>query len=726
MLNNCFLKFHWFGLLFMLLKVDAAAQLQATGGPDGAYLYRTATSQNYLWGMGRRGVYRSADSGDHWEKMPIEVSDPAFWVQNFLTAADQRVMLAIYEPQNSSWRLHLSPDEGNTWSSQQLAGQPSQINPLALPDGWWAVQLNPEGVFLSDDAGATWEKSTVTDSIKNGGFLSADGEKLFFIGTDTVFWGLPDAGQWQQVTLPAGFKDFLWVNFRAHGNWLAMVADYHHQISKDFGNTWVVEPAIGVAKEMGTVFDGEKIWVAYQNELWLADSSDLVFQKSGDLPHYFHSLRNTELLAHKNQIFNTSYDYYDFDPTHEIDYERWLQRSPDGGKTWKFPHGDLREANIRRLRRSQTGEVFACTPTGLFRQKAGADAWQRMPRTDVAALHQVVLDFAEFAGKWWLLCNSELFFSSDEGANWQKVPAVFGNMLAVLPNALFAQTLTSLFRTIDGGANWEDISANFPTTDASLPVRIYATSGRLFAEAEGNKLFISNDLGNSWLPTPPPDLNSMCRYFPQPDGSIFCASPFYKTMRFYRSTNGGQSFEKLAGEFEYNPNFDFGLLPVQQFCDLIVAHERLYFSSPEVGLFRSTNSGDSWEIYQNDSTAIRIRDLLVADTFVYAGTFDRSIWRLSDAAVPAAEPSKPGLPGFQISPNPVVDKLTFTVAGGRQISLAQVFDPSGKLVFQKAIPIDNQSLAGHELLVGQLPAGAYFLEIIFENGIKLAAPFLKK
>jgi Pregnancy-associated plasma protein-A/Secretion system C-terminal sorting domain len=79
---------------------------------------------------------------------------------------------------------------------------------------------------------------------------------------------------------------------------------------------------------------------------------------------------------------------------------------------------------------------------------------------------------------------------------------------------------------------------------------------------------------------------------------------------------------------------------------------------------------------------------------------------------------------LKIYPNPTNSSL-FLETKELPVVRARILDLMGRLVFEKEFFIKDQIVALKELPVGGLPAGMYFVEILFKNGAKQAERFLK-
>jgi len=123
------------------------------------------------------GLFRSVTSGQSWKEVPG--FEPRSW--NFVAASKSTVLASNL---NSA---SLSSDGGEQWSSIKLPDELDQVSALAVDDAGGLWVGGRQGIFVSDDKGATWQ------TIKN----------LFLRDVNSIFY---DAAS-QRVLIAAGSKN---------------------------------------------------------------------------------------------------------------------------------------------------------------------------------------------------------------------------------------------------------------------------------------------------------------------------------------------------------------------------------------------------------------------------------------------------------------------------------------------------------------------------------------
>jgi ELWxxDGT repeat protein len=84
---------------------------------------------------------------------------------------------------------------------------------------------------------------------------------------------------------------------------------------------------------------------------------------------------------------------------------------------------------------------------------------------------------------------------------------------------------------------------------------------------------------------------------------------------------------------------------------------------------------------------------------------------LSACVTATADPPEAPLPTLLLFPNPVRDRLTLVLDSDNPEAVAELYDPTGRLLLRKAIP--SRSL---DLSLEAYPAGLYFVSIMFPRG----------
>ena len=311
-----------------------------------------------------------------------------------------------------------------------------------------------------------------------------------------------------------------------------------------------------------------------------------------------------------DHIFAGVYDY--------SDQGSGVYRSADDGDTWQCTnHGLTDSANLRYLATNCNGDIFAGTEHGLFRSIDDGDNWalSGVPNSYVCALNFVGEHL--FAETFWEFDKGILFRSTDYGDQWDFCNNGLENtlVLPIIENAqgnLLAGSLTGVFQSADGGRSW--MAVGHPENV------VYAlsmdSSGQIFAGTDAG-VFYSIDHGNNWLYRGL--ANSMVRSLViSADQYIFAGT---ETDGMFRSSDSGLSWEHIqAGLTTYS------------IYSLVIAPNGYVFAATDSGVFRSIDQGHHWLPVNSGFTHLNINDLAVnASGVVFASTFsDNGVFQTSN------------------------------------------------------------------------------------------------
>ena len=215
-----------------------------------------------LWKPNKtRGVYRSEDGGNTWQKILYE-SDKAGAGDLILDPNNARIIYAAtWQMKRNGYRmdsggpdskLYKSFDGGDTWINiTENKGLPSgpwgivgiTVSPVDSNRIWTIIEASDGGVFRSDDAGKTWEKVNENRALRQRAWyysrIYADTQNKDKVYVMNVSYGVSTDGG-RSFTLkdaPHGDHHDLWIDPN-NNNRMAIADDGGAQISNDGGNNW--------------------------------------------------------------------------------------------------------------------------------------------------------------------------------------------------------------------------------------------------------------------------------------------------------------------------------------------------------------------------------------------------------------------------------------------------------------------------------------------------------
>ena len=558
----------------------------------------------------QRGVFRSTDGGDTWERV-LFVSEDAGAVDISMDPGNPRVLYAsIWQVRRVPWMLSSggpdsglfkSTDGGDTW--EELSGNEGlpegpmgkigvAVSP-ARPDRVWAIVESREGgLFRSDDAGATWRRISENHDLGMRPWYYShvfadprDADTVYVFNVKA--WRSTDGGQtFSHITMPHTDTHDLWIDPRDTSR---MVAgnDGGGCVTFNAGETWstVFNQPTGQYYYMtaddqfpyrvyGTQQDGTAVSVAsrsYMGAITQVDWYDVGVSESGH-------------VAVKPDDPNIVY-------------------SGAIGSSWGRGDSLLRYDH-------RTGQV------------------------------RIVSVWPELMSGWGLKDHKYRF-------QWS-YPIVFSphdpNVLYVAANVVF--------RSDDEGQTWRTISPDLTRADVSKmdlsggPISNETTynehygtifsfaesphePGVLWAGSDDGLLHRSPDGGESWenvtpdvLPDPIRiDTIELSRHDPE---RAYLSGTRYKLNDrqpyLFRTTDGGRTWAKITDG-----------IPEDEFTR-VIREDRvrpgMLYAGTESTVYVSFDDGDSWHRLQSNLPVVPITDMSVKDDEIAVSTNGRSFWVL--------------------------------------------------------------------------------------------------
>jgi len=303
------------------------------------------------------------------------------------------------------------------------------------------------------------------------------------------------------------------------------------------------------------------------------------------------------------------------DPRNSVGYGRGVYRSIDGGITWV---------------------------------KAGLEKTERIKRIVVDPRDPDVVSVCALGREWGPNPERGVFMTHDGGKKWEKVLYIDEDtgcsditMENSNPRIMYAgmwtfrrkpwrfdggSKKTALYRTMDGGKNWNIIHNGLPDGPMTrIGVQVAQSEPNivyLVTEIkDGGTLFRSDDRGENWNKVHD-DARINFRPFYYSDIRVDPTNPdhlFSLSGGLYKSTDGGQNFERIAGGV-HGDHQSFWIDPVDS--------KRL-LSGSDGGYQVSYDAGANWDIV-NNVTLSQFYQIFVDDENPYnvlGGLQDNGTWR---------------------------------------------------------------------------------------------------
>jgi photosystem II stability/assembly factor-like uncharacterized protein len=547
-----------------------------------------------------RGVYRSLDGGQTWQKVLYKDENTGAIQVAFDPSNPQTVYADLFEVRHGPWEngqwqgpgsgLYKSTDGGATWR-QLTKGLPtfeqglgrigvgvSNSNPNVI---YATVDANQQfgGVYRSDDAGETWRR----------------------VSSDQRTWGR--GSDFAEIKVHPKNPDIVFV-----GN----IASYK---STDGGKTFVA------FKGAPGGDDYHRIWINPDHPdimLFATDQGATITVNGGET---WSSWYNQPTAQFYHVITDNRFPYWVYGGQQESGSAAVASRGDYGAITWR----DWRTVGVEEY-----GYVAPdpLNPNLIYGGKITRYDW-------TTGQVQNIAPEAVRSGKYRFLRTAPVIFSP------------------VDPRVLYFAG-NALFKTTSGGRSWEVISPDLSREKYDIPESVgkyrapeMATMARrgviytvapsrknantIWAGTDDGLIHVTRDGGKTWRDITPPELKSWMKVS-LIDASHFDDETAYaaiNTLRLddlrphiYRTRDGGKTWKRIASGI---PN---GTIVNVVREDPV--RKGLLYAGTEQAVYVSFDDGEHWQSLRLNMPATSIRDLVVKDDDLVVGTHGRSFWILDD------------------------------------------------------------------------------------------------
>ncbi len=559
-----------------------------------------------------RGVFRSTDGGNTWEKV-LYVSDKAGAVDLIIDRTNPKVLYAttwqVYRKAWKMWgggpdcRLFKSVDGGDNWIDlTKNPGMPKgpigkigvTVSPADPMRVWAIVEANEGGVFRSDDGGWTWERTNSERKLRQRAFyysrIYADPwDKDIVYCLNTGFYKSTDGGVNfdQTIRVPHGDNHDLWID---PNNPMRMINgnDGGGNVSINGGKTWTEQDFVTTQfyHVMTTSDVPYHVAGAQQDNSTLAMPSDGWghMQARGHGKGWYYAVGGGE--------------------------SGWISQHPTNPDIF---YAGSQGALLTRYDRSN-GQIRDIQVYPRFFSGEPADAlperWQ----------WTFPIMFAPQDPNVMYTCSQHVWKTTNDGQSWEKIS----------PDLTYAdpETLGKTGGIITMDMNGPEIYA---TVFALAPS--YHDINTIWAGSDDGKIHITRNGGKKWDDITPDDLPKFSRVSIIDEsrhrpGTLYIAANRYQVddrePYVFKTHDYGKSWTKIIngvapGHFARAVRED----PVRQ---------GLLFLATEHGVYVSFNDGELWQSLQINLPDSPVRDLVVKDQDVVIGTHGRGFWILDDIA----------------------------------------------------------------------------------------------
>ena len=557
-----------------------------------------------------RGVFRSMDGGNNWEKV-LYVSPKAGAVDLIIDRNNPKVLYAsTWEVQRKAWKmwggggdskLWKSTDGGDTWSDlTSNTGMPAPpigkigvtVSPADSNRVWAIVEANEGGVFRSDDGGKIWERVNDERKLRQRAFYYSriyadpwDKETVYCLNTG--FYKSTDGGKTFDVTIkvPHGDNHDLWIDPN-NPDRMINSNDGGGNVSINGGESWTEQDYTTTQfyHVMTTSDVPYHVAGAQQDNSTLAMPSDGWDHRQARGPNHgwYYAVGGGE--------------------------SGWITQHPEnkdifyagsqGALLTRYDRSNGQSRDIQVYPRFFSGEPASALP----------ERWQ----------WTFPIMFAPQDSRIMYTCSQHVWKTTDDGQSWEKIS----------PDLTYAdpETLGKTGGVITMDMNGPEIYA---TVFALAPS--FHDINTIWAGSDDGKIHITRDAGKNWEDITPKNLPKFSRVSiidesKHRPGTLFIAANRYQVddrqPYVFKTHDYGKTWTKIINGIE-DGHFARAVRedPIRQ---------GLLFLATEHGVYFSMNDGALWQSLQLELPDTPIRDLVIKDNDVVLGSHGRGFWILDD------------------------------------------------------------------------------------------------
>ena len=545
-----------------------------------------------------RGVYRTIDGGQHWEKVLYKDENTGA-IQVTIDPNNSNIIYADMWAgrqgpwENGSWNgtesgLFKSIDGGTTWK-KLTAGLPSTEQGLGRI-GFCIAPSNSNRLYATVDAG------------KMGGIYRSDdaGESWININADERLWGRG--------------SDFAEVKADPKNADIVYTADVVVWKSEDGGKTWKAFRGAPGGD------DYHRIWINPDNTniiLIASDQGAIITVNGGET---FSSWYNQPTAQFYHVSADNAFPYNVYSGQQESGSVGIASRGNDGHINFRDWHPVSAEEYGYVVADPLDNNIIYGGKISRYDKRNGQS--------------QNISPEAVRSGKYRFLRTAPVLFNPID----KKTLYYAGNVL---------------FKTKTGGMNWDIISPDLSRESWDIPANVgiytkedmkkmprrgviytvapsYVDTNTIWCGTDDGLIHITRDGGKTWTNVTPPSVTSWSKVSLM-DASHTDVNTAYAAVNrirlddqkphIYKTTDGGKTWAAIVNGLPNDPINVVKEDPIRK---------GLLFAGSERAVYVSFNDGENWQSLRLNMPATSIRDLVIKDDDLVIGTHGRSFWILDD------------------------------------------------------------------------------------------------
>ena len=556
-----------------------------------------------------RGVYKSVDGGDTWEKILYKGPNKGAVELSMDTRYPHILYAAMWDYQRFPWMIKSGPnsglyksiDHGKTWE-ELTNGLPEEKGKMSIAvcpsnsDKVYAlVESNSlqdkSGLFVSDNAGKSWSKVSSDNRLTQRAwyytelFIDPKDDQTIYVLSAPALRSLDGGKSWSRITGTHGDFHDLWINPDNPQN-LCIANDGGAAISFNFGKSWSRQSNMPTSQFYRVNVDNEFPYNIYGGQQ-----------------------DNTSIKIASRSIGGFAITERDWAPSAGGE-SAFLAFDPDDPR---FVLGGSYLGTIEVLDTKSTGSTNIMQAPIQYLGRAARDM--------------------KYLFNW----NAPIIWSQHK------------------PNT-FYHGAQYVLRTDDMGKTWQEVSPDLtrnqddkqmkgggPLTVEAVGAENYGTisyivespheSGVLWTGSDDGLVQLTRDDGDNWSDVTPQGLTecliNAIDVSPHDPATAYIATTRYKfndhTPGLYKTTDYGKTWKNISNG-----------IPPGAFTRVVReddVRKDLLIAGTETGLYISWNGGDQWHAFNMNLPVVPITDLIIEHDDLVVATSGRSFWILDDMAV---------------------------------------------------------------------------------------------
>ena len=581
--------------------------------PEDANLVYVA-ALGHVWGPNEeRGVFRSRDGGESWEKVLYNTPEAGGIDISMDPNNPKRLFTSLYQLRGYPWThqsggphsgLFRSEDGGDSWTEiTRRPGMPDgilgkigvAISP-AMPERVWAlIEAEDGGLYRSDDSGETWQKLTGQSNLWWRGTYyihvfahPTEADTCYVLSVE--LWKSTDGGRtFESQPMPHGDNHDLWID-PDNPDRMIEGSDGGAVVSLNGGRTWSTLYNQPTASFFHLTTDNRDPYHVYATQM--DNTAMCVPSSTNDYAILWRHCRiagpaeSGHIAVHPDNP--------------NVVFAGAIGSSPGGG------------GNLTMYDHS-TGQTRMITAwpenMGMVPGKDNPYRFQFHFPTFLSPHNPDVLYIAAHV----------VFRSTDEGHSWTIVsPDLTTNDVSVMSELHGGPISIQVVNPFNMGS--------IMTLDESRLVE-----GLLWAGSDDGVVHVTRDGGENWENVTPPDLPSWSIVItidpsPHDPATAYLAATRHKmndtSPYLFRTHDYGKTWTKITDGIRED---DFTRVIRED-----PARKGLLYSGTETGVYVSFDDGDGWQPLQMNLPHVPIHDMTVKNDDLVIATHGRAIWILDD------------------------------------------------------------------------------------------------